>query len=91
MRGVSPKPVDLTNIVEALNKELIPLIREMRRLLSEGGAMTMLFVPSSYTRTLTAGVRRIWQLGAHLRGIDNELGALHEKIRALREELGLPP
>ena len=33
MRAISPKPVNETNIYEAMNRELIPLLREMRALL----------------------------------------------------------
>ena len=33
MRAISPKPVNEANIYEAMNRELIPLLREMRALL----------------------------------------------------------
>jgi hypothetical protein len=32
MRAISPKPVSSDNVIEALNREIIPLLRELRRL-----------------------------------------------------------
>lgn len=88
MRGISPKPVDKDSLVDAMNKEIIPLLREMRKLLSDGGSVAVAFVPDHYTR-LTAPARWVWQLVAHLKGIDQELGALKARVAEL--EAHLPP
>jgi len=76
MKGISPKPVDKDNVVDALNREIIPLLREMRSFFGDAGTFGMGFVPQNYTRTLSTGIKRLWQLGAHLKGIDVVLGFL---------------
>jgi len=83
MKGISPKPVDKENIVDAMNKEIIPLLREMRNFFGDAGAFGLTFIPIHYTRVVTRPARRIWQLANHLKGIDDELGALKARIAAL--------
>lgn len=93
MKGISPKPVDKDNVVDTLNKEIIPLLREMRRFFSDAGTFSLVFVPEHSSRTLTGSVKRLWQLAAHLKGIDNELGALRSELEALRARVDIldPP
>jgi hypothetical protein len=83
MKGISPKPVDKDNVVDVLNREIIPLLRDMRKYFGDAGTVGLTFVPTHYERTIVLPVRRAWQLVAHLRGIDAELGALKARIAAL--------
>lgn len=93
MKGISPKPVDKESVVDALNKEIIPLLREMRKFFGDAGVFALTFIPDHYTRSVVLPARRTWQLVAHLKGIDSQLGALRAELNLLRARVDLldPP
>lgn len=95
MRQLSSKSLSKDNIVEAMNKEIVPFLRELRTFVlninvsgvSDADVLELDYSPDEYVPEVVAGVTTaITQLSSHLKGINEALADLNQSVQLAQDD-----